>query len=71
MPTRGMYDTWISGSDVNPFCCYGLVYLFWIVFEKPNRSSFTIIQGEQRNIPPPLHTQGHTHTREWAATLTT
>jgi hypothetical protein len=25
--TRGMYDTWISGSDVNPFCCYGLVYL--------------------------------------------
>jgi hypothetical protein len=27
MPTRGMYDTWISGSDVNSFCCYGLVYL--------------------------------------------
>ncbi len=20
------YDTWISGSDVNSFCCYGLVY---------------------------------------------
>ncbi len=27
MPIRGMYDTWISGSDVNSFCCYGLVYL--------------------------------------------
>jgi hypothetical protein len=27
MSTRGMYDTWISGSDVNSFCCYGLVYL--------------------------------------------
>jgi pSer/pThr/pTyr-binding forkhead associated (FHA) protein len=24
---RGMYDTWISGSDVNSFCCYGSVYL--------------------------------------------
>jgi hypothetical protein len=23
----GMYDTWVSGSDVNSFCCYGLVYL--------------------------------------------
>ncbi len=23
----GMYDTWISGSDVNSFCCYGFVYL--------------------------------------------
>jgi hypothetical protein len=23
----GMYDTWISGSDVNTFCRYGLVYL--------------------------------------------
>jgi hypothetical protein len=22
---RGMYDTWISGSDVNSFCCYGSV----------------------------------------------
>ncbi len=44
MPTRGMYDTWISGSDVNPFCCYGLVLIpsgFLVVFEKPNRSSFT------------------------------
>ncbi len=27
MPTRGMYDTWNSGSDVNSSCCYGLVYL--------------------------------------------
>jgi hypothetical protein len=27
MPTRGMRDTWISGSDVNSFCCYGLVHL--------------------------------------------
>jgi hypothetical protein len=26
-PIRGMYDTWISGSDVNSFGCYGLVYL--------------------------------------------
>ncbi len=26
MPISGMYDTWISGSDVNSFCCYGLVY---------------------------------------------
>ena len=25
MPIRGMYDTWISGSDVKSFCCYGLV----------------------------------------------
>ncbi len=24
MPTRGMYDTWISGSDGNSVCCYGL-----------------------------------------------
>jgi hypothetical protein len=24
---RGMYDTWISGSDVHTFCCYGFVYL--------------------------------------------
>ncbi len=34
----------ISGSDVNSFCCYGLVYLldsWYLVFEKPNRSSFT------------------------------
>ncbi len=22
-----MYDTWISGSDVNSFCHYGVVYL--------------------------------------------
>jgi hypothetical protein len=22
-----MYDTWISGGDVNSLCCYGLVYL--------------------------------------------
>jgi hypothetical protein len=31
MPVRGMYDTWISGSDVNSFCCYGREYLldFW------------------------------------------
>ncbi len=27
MPTRGMEDTWIRGSDVNSFCCYGLVYV--------------------------------------------
>ncbi len=27
MPIRGMCDTWISDSDVNSFCCYGLVYL--------------------------------------------
>jgi hypothetical protein len=27
MPIRGMYDKWISGSDVNSVCCYGLVYL--------------------------------------------
>jgi hypothetical protein len=38
MPTRGMCDTWISGSDVNSFCCHGLV----VVFEKPHRSSFTL-----------------------------
>ncbi len=51
MPTRGMYDTWISGtsaSDVNSFCCYGISsipsgFLRLVVFEKPtsNRSSFT------------------------------
>jgi hypothetical protein len=44
MPTRGMYDTWISGSDVDSFCCYGLVYLldsWYLVFEKPSRSSYT------------------------------
>jgi hypothetical protein len=44
MPIGGMYDTWTSGSDFNSLCCYGLVYLLdsWeIVFEKPNRSSFT------------------------------
>jgi hypothetical protein len=44
MPIRGMYDTWISGSDVNSFCCYGLCSIpsgFLVVFEKPNRSSFT------------------------------
>ncbi len=35
MPTRGMYDTWISGSDVNSFCCYGFVSGFLVVFEKP------------------------------------
>jgi hypothetical protein len=23
MPTRDMYDTWISDSDVNSLCCYG------------------------------------------------
>jgi hypothetical protein len=39
MPTRGMYDTWISGSDVNSFCC--IPSGFVVVFEKPNRSSFT------------------------------
>jgi hypothetical protein len=28
---RGMYDTWISGSDVNSFSCYGVwYYTFWI-----------------------------------------
>jgi hypothetical protein len=27
MPTRGIYNTRISGSDANSFCCYGLVYL--------------------------------------------
>jgi hypothetical protein len=27
VPMRGMYDSWISGSDVNSFCCHGLVYL--------------------------------------------
>jgi hypothetical protein len=27
MPIRGTYDTWISDSDVNSFCCYGFVYL--------------------------------------------
>jgi hypothetical protein len=26
-PVMGMYDTWINGSDVNSFCCYGFVYL--------------------------------------------
>jgi hypothetical protein len=26
VPTRGMRDAWISGSGVNSFCCYGLVY---------------------------------------------
>jgi hypothetical protein len=35
----------VSGSDVNSFCCYGLVSSlpagFLVVFEKPNRSSFT------------------------------
>jgi hypothetical protein len=45
MPIRGMYDTWISGCDVNYFCCYGLALSipsgFLAVFEKPNRSSFT------------------------------
>jgi hypothetical protein len=44
MPIGGMYDTWTSGSDVYSLCCYGFVYLLdsWeIVFEKPNRSSFT------------------------------
>jgi hypothetical protein len=29
-PIRGMCDTWISGSDVNSFCCFGLVHLLWI-----------------------------------------
>ncbi len=43
-PFRGMYDTCISGSDVNSLCCYGLVYRFdsWLCFEKPNRSSCTL-----------------------------
>ncbi len=29
--TRGLFDTWISGGDVNSFCCHGLVHLlgFW------------------------------------------
>ncbi len=40
MPIGGMYDTWISGSDVKSFCCYGVV-----VFEKPSRSSCTFTRS--------------------------
>jgi hypothetical protein len=39
----GMYDTWISGSDVNSFYCDDLFSVpsgFLVVFEKPYRSSF-------------------------------
>ncbi len=37
------HDTWVSGSDVNSFCCYGLVKPsgFLVVLEKPTRSSCT------------------------------
>jgi hypothetical protein len=40
---RGMYDTWISGSDVNSFLLLWLSIPsgFLVVFEKPNRRSFT------------------------------
>jgi hypothetical protein len=36
MPVGGMYATWISGSDVNSFCCYGLVHLLdsWLCLRR-------------------------------------
>ncbi len=44
MPIRGMYDTWISGIDANSFLLLWLSIPsgFLVVFEKPNRSSFTL-----------------------------
>ncbi len=53
MPIRGMYDTWISGSDVNSFLLLWLSIPsgFLVVFEKPNRSSFTFtftVVGRER-----------------------
>jgi hypothetical protein len=41
---RDSMEPWpgVCGSDVNSFCCHGLVLHseFLVVFEKPNRSSF-------------------------------
>jgi hypothetical protein len=52
-----MYDTCISGSDVDSFCCYGLkVYLLDSWFEKPDLRPFTFTftcKLEPRSPPPP------------------
>jgi hypothetical protein len=63
MPIRGMYDTWISGSDVNySFCCSGLVFL--VVFEKPRSSytfSFTILPHVMCGPTHPTHPASALH----------
>ncbi len=58
MPIGDMYDTWISGSYVNSFCCYGLVHL--LDSEKPNRRSFTFTFTYK--VPAKLDTATHRHT---------
>ncbi len=61
------HDTCISGSDVNSFCCYGLVYLL-----EADRSSFTTYPpqgsswGEVTNVRPGGEMYCEAHTRALA-----